>query len=200
MLWVTIFLILVCVICDAQELDNCTEENCNKDDECIRQYIDLEIYVLNNKALVEKLAQTFFNTGRAASKFVKITYNFQTSSSIQDNIINCSRQQSTYIWSEAALYLLGPKAMYWFTLFAVNIYEIDATIELPCLCNDVYNSLLSRLTYLVCVLIHAYVSMYVHACIYVNTYVPTILMYVCLIYIHILMFTKYSKIRIIHSI
>ena len=195
MLWVTIFLILVCVICDAQELDNCTKENCNKNDECIRQYIDLEIYVLNNKALVEKLAQTFFNTGRAASKFVKITYNFQTSSSIQDNIINCSRQQSTYIWSEAALYLLGPKAMYWFTLFAVNIYETDATIELPCLCNDVYNTLLSRLTYLVCL------RTYMHTYTYVNTYAPTILCtYVRLMYIHILMFTKYSEICIIHRL
>ena len=169
MLWATIvlnLLILVCVICNAQESDNCTEEDCYRGDKCIGQYIDLEIYVLNNKTLTEKLAQTFFNTGKAASKFVKITYHFQTSSNIQDNIINCSSQQSTYIWSEAALYLLGPKAMYWFTLFAVNIYEIDVTIELPCLCNDVYNSLLSRLTYLVRKYVR-FSNMYVHT--YVHT-------------------------------
>ena len=64
--------------------------------------------------------------------------------SIEDGITNCS-----YVWSKTALYLLGPKALYWFTLSAICIDEVDVTIELPCLCNDVYNSLLSRLTYLV---------------------------------------------------
>ena len=179
MLQLTIILILVCGICNGQELDNdcTTEEDCNEDAKCIRQYIDLEMYVLNNKTLVEKLAETFYNTGRATSKFVKITYNFQTCNDIQsveDTITNCSSQQSTYIWSEAALYLLGPKAMYWFTLFAVNIYEVDVAIELPCLCNDVYNSLLSRLTYLVCVIhtlklyMDACLICYIHPC---NTYI-----------------------------
>ena len=31
---------------------------------------------MNNENLVEKLAETFFTTGRAAASFVKITYNF----------------------------------------------------------------------------------------------------------------------------
>ena len=81
-------------------------------------------------------------------------YNFQTSNGKQsenDNITNCSSQQNTYIWSEAALYLLGPRALYWCTLFAVDLHEVDVTIELPCLCSEAYNSLLSRLTYLVCI-------------------------------------------------
>ena len=158
MLWLTLFLILLCSYCSAQESDN----SCNKTEygsevtKCIGQYVDLEMHVMNNKILMEKLAETFFTTGKATSKFVKITYNFQTCSNVQSiqdsivNITNCSSQQCTYIWSEAALYLLGPRPMYWFTLFAVSIYETDVTIELPCLCNDVYDKLLSRLTYLVC--------------------------------------------------
>lgn len=155
MLWLTLCLILLCGTCSAQDYDNgCIETDDNSEvTKCIGQYVDLELYVKNNKILMEKLAETFFTTGKAASKFVKITYNFQTGSniqSIQDNITNCSNQQGKYVWSEAALYLLGPRPIFWFTLFAVSIHETDVTIELPCLCNDVYNSLLSRLTYLVC--------------------------------------------------
>ena len=156
MLWLTFCLIPLCGNCSAQEYDydnGCVEtDDSTEVTKCIGQYVDLEMYVINNKILMEKLAETFFTTGKAASKFVKITYNFQTSSnmqSIQDNITNCSNQQSKYVWSEAALYLLGPRPIFWFTLFAVSIHETDVTIELPCLCDDVYNSLLSRLTYLV---------------------------------------------------
>lgn len=160
-----LFLILLCGFCGAQESDNSCED-CIELTNCIGEYIDLEKYILNNEKLVEKLAETFFNTRRTASKFVKITYNFQTSNGTQsvEDITNCSSKQSTYIWSKTALYLLGPKALYWFTLFAVNIYEVDVTIDLPCLCNDVYNSLLSRLTYLVGIIktVHRYT--YVHAC------------------------------------
>ena len=166
MLWATLVLIIICGISDAKEIGNSCNgtEGCTKDltegISCIEQYNDLEMYVMNNKTLVEKLSRTFFTsqtatfiTGRGASQFVKITYNFQTSSdkhSIKGNVTNCSAQQSTFIWSEAVLYLVGPEALYWCTLFAVNIDEVDVTIELPCLCSDVYDDLLSRLTYLVC--------------------------------------------------
>ena len=143
MLWLTFCLILLCGNCSAQEYDydnGCVEtDDSTEVTKCIGQYVDLEMYVINNKILMEKLAETFFTTGKATSKFVKIT----------DNITNCSNQQSKYVWSEAALYLLGLRPIFWFTLFAVSIHETDVTIELPCLCNDVYNSLLSRLTYLV---------------------------------------------------
>ena len=150
-----LILYMLCGFCSAQETDNAGNrtEGSNKNIGCIGHYVDLETYVTNNKILMEELAETFFTTGRAASKFVRITYNYQISSnkeSVQGNITNCFKYQSKYIWSEAALYLLGPKAMFWFTLFAVSINEVDVTIELPCLCNDVYNKLLSRLTYLVC--------------------------------------------------
>lgn len=157
MLWM-IFLILVCGFCNSQEFNN----SCNGTEDykaitnCIGDYIDLEIYIMNNKEIMEALTKTFFTAGKTASKFVKITYNFQTSNngtrSIEDRTTN--RQQSTYIWSETALYLLGPRALYWFTLSAIRIEEVDATIDLPCLCNDAYNSLLSRLTYLVCTTIY----------------------------------------------
>ena len=163
MLWATLVLILSCGLGNAQEFDNnCNEtEDCSQDIKCIDQYNDLEMYVMNNKELVEKLAETFFTsrrgpftTGRGTSDFVKITYKFQTRNSKQPgevNVTNCSAQQTKFIWAEAIFYLLGPKALYWFTLFATNLDEIEVTVELPCLCGDAYNDLLSRLTYLVCI-------------------------------------------------
>ena len=163
MLWATLVLILSCGLGNAQEFDNnCneTEGGCTVDVKCIRDYTDLEMYVMNNKTLVERLAEVFFTsrtavffTGRGVSQFVKITYNFHTNNdeqSAEDNFTSYSARQSTYIWSEAVLYTIGPRSLYWLTLFAVSIDEVDVTIELPCLCSDVYNNLLSRLTYLVC--------------------------------------------------
>ena len=160
MLQITLFLIS-CSFCNAQDFTNSYEiDETDEETNCIREYIDLEKYIMKNENLIEKLAETFFTTGRAPSSFVKITYNFQISYTHYDNkpaedsISNCSNQQSTYVWSTTALYLIGPNALYWCTLFAVNIREVDVTIELPCLCSDVYNSLLSRLTYLVAILIN----------------------------------------------
>ena len=156
MVWMIILLILACDFCNSQKLNNSCNgrDHCSKGvTNCIGDYTDLEIYITNNKQILEALARTFFSTGKAASKFVKITYNFQTNKgiqSIEDGITNCFSQKNTFVWSETALYLLGPKALYWFTLSAIHIDEVDVTIDLPCLCNDVYTSLLSRLTYLVC--------------------------------------------------
>ena len=83
MLWLTVLLFLGCGICNVQGMDhNWNKEGYIEDTKCIGQYIDLEMYVLNNKTLVETLAETFFTTGRGASKFVKITYNFQTTNPI----------------------------------------------------------------------------------------------------------------------
>ena len=159
---------------------NCTEtEDCIEVIKCIRDYADLETYVINNKTLVERLAEAFFTsdkdayiyfTGRGASKFVKITYNFQTSNgkhSVEGNVTDCSAQQSTYIWGEAIIYILASRSLYWLTLFAISIDEVDVTMELPCLCNDVYNRLLSRLTYLVCSCRFTYSYVFsVHCCCY----------------------------------
>ena len=157
MLWATLTLIILCGFGNAQEFDNSSYET--EDISCIEHYNDLEMYVMNNKTLVEELAETFFTsrrgpftTGRGASDFVKITYNFQTRNGKQsgeDSTTNCSVQQMKFIWAEAIFYLLGPKALYWFTLFATNLDEIEVTVELPCLCSDDNFKLLSRLTYLV---------------------------------------------------
>ena len=158
MLWM-IVLILVCGFCNSQEFNNSRNgtEDYKGVTNCIRDYIDLEKYIKNNSRTMEALAQTFFITGKAVSSFLKITYNFQTANKgiefVGGRIANCTRQQSTYVWSESALYLLGPKALYWFTLSAIDINEDDITIELPCFCNDVHDRLLSRLTYLVCKMI-----------------------------------------------
>jgi len=151
-------------ICTSQELpenDECFEaDNCSV---CISQYRDLEEYIVSSRDLVDKIREAFYRTGKHASKFVYITYNAQIGilfnqsndtaeidfDNVDDIDANCSDYQAVYIWSESPLYLLGPKPLFWYTLFAINIPETSVTIELPCLCGDVYYDLLSRLTYLV---------------------------------------------------
>jgi len=152
MMWITLILLSVCGLCDSQELNSsCSgREDCK---ECIGDYVDLELYINNNSAIVKTLAKTFFATGNAAAKFVRITYKFRTKKGVEGGNTNCSRtsQQNTYVWSENSFYFLGPNALFWWTLTAINIEEADVTIELPCLCRDAYKSLLSQLTYMVCV-------------------------------------------------
>ena len=146
-------------LCDSQDSieDNCDDAgNCSYlVTSCITQYSQLDSYVLKNESLLRILTETFFKTGGGASRFVKLTYNFQfsnSSNSSEDDTINCASRQTTYIWSTSALYLLGPRPLFWLTLFAVNIPEASATIDLPCFCTDAYTNLLDRLTYLVCLL------------------------------------------------
>ena len=145
-------------LCSSQEFvdDNCDGAgNCSDIEvtSCISEYSQLELYVLNNKTILRTLTETFFKIGEGASQFVKFTYNFQISnksnSNSEDDSINCTNNQTTYIWSTSVLYLLGPQPLFWLTLFAVNIPEANATIELPCFCTDSYADLLARLTYLV---------------------------------------------------
>ena len=143
--------------CD--EMGNCTT--------CIREYADLESYILSNKVVLSRIVETFFKTGKAPSSFVKITYDFQVSDNSTDNItdvmndntLNCTKHQEVYFWSSSPLYLLGPSPLMYSTLFAVFISEESVTISLPCLCKDIHGALLSRLTYLVKKMhtsIHAY--------------------------------------------
>ena len=138
--------------------ENCDETgNCSVIPHCIREYSELELYVINNTKLMRTLTETFFVTGERPSLYVKLNYNFQSlaqNNSTNDTIfenqdINCTSHQATYIWSESVLYLLGPKPLYLLSLFAVDVSEASATIELPCLCTDVQFELLGRLTYLV---------------------------------------------------
>ena len=131
---------------------------------CISKYRDLETYVLNNKDLMDSLTETFFKTGTSSTEFVKIFYKFTILMLSANNTANdtatyyddddgeyiCADDQRKFIWSNSALYLLGPGPLFWMTLFAVHVPENTVTIQLPCLCNADHDSLLSRLTYLVC--------------------------------------------------
>ena len=129
---------------------------------CIGKYMDLQMYVLNNEDLIGNLTEVYFKTGKPPTEFVKITYKFKVLLPVanstnntamyygnDDDEFTCVENQTKFIWSSSALYLLGPKPLFWLTLFAVNIRESSVTIHLPCLCSDVYDDLLSRLTYLV---------------------------------------------------
>ena len=140
---------------------------------CIRRYRDLQSYVLNNDDLMDDLSELFFETGKTPTEFVRITYRFtillptgnSTNSTNNDTRYYnddeddddddgkfvCINDQKKFIWSSSALYLLGPKPLFWLTLFAVHVRESSITIDLPCLCSDVHDDLLSRLTYLVSV-------------------------------------------------
>lgn len=159
----------------ANALDDVERDNDNNDEaggysnssSCISKYRDLESYVLNNEDLMDELTELFFKTGKSSTEFVKITYKFQILLPVNNNTnitngvryydddddngdgeFTCIHNQKNFIWSSSALYLLGPKPLFWQTLFAVHVMESSITIHLPCLCSDVYD-LLSRLTYLV---------------------------------------------------
>ena len=140
---------------DANSNENCGETgNCTETFQCIRKYSELDSYVINNEELLRQLVETFFDTGKRPSQYIKIIYNYLTPSQsngthdTMDNA-NCTNQQTMYIWSESVLYLLGPKPLLLLTLFAVDIPEASVNIQLPCLCEDIQFELLGRLTHLV---------------------------------------------------
>ena len=148
-----LLVLLTLSFCDAFEngTDVDGTENDTEITNCIGTYYELESYIKGNRALMQLYQNTFFVTGRIPSTFVKITYYFQVSATQDTKAVNCSVHQSTYIWSQRLLYLLGPSPLYWFTFLAVSVPEYSITIELPCLCHldHGYEDLLSRLTYMV---------------------------------------------------
>ena len=122
---------------------------------CINQYSDLDSYVINNKTLLRTITAAIFVTGKGPSAYVKLNYNFWSCAQGNDTVlenedINCTSHQTTYIWSESVLYLLGPRPLHFLTLFAVNVSSVSLSVQLPCLCSEVQFDLLARLTYLVC--------------------------------------------------
>ena len=124
---------------------NCSEVTVTTD--CMKYYKELELYVKSSIVIIEQLKNVFFYTGEDPhAKFVKLVYNFKVSDNSAANY--CSNRTTTYIWSESALYLLGP-TLVWSTFFALDISGYWITIDLPCLCYDEYGELLSRLTYMV---------------------------------------------------
>ena len=159
-----IFTIMLSCTCNAQDYVESNNEINSYDNasKCIGKYRDLQKYVLHNEDLMDDLTEVFFETGKTLAEFVKITYKFKISLPItngtnettvyysdDDGEFTCTDNQKIFIWSSSALYLLGPKPLFWLTLFALNVRESSITIHLPCLCGDVYDDLLSRLTYLV---------------------------------------------------
>lgn len=151
----------VCLIfqfcCDAHVITNeltACDGNCSEHS-CIRNYAELESYILNNETVLSEIVEAFFKTGKAPSNFVKITYDFQIPDNSHNDTMdfeennNCTDRQDVYFWSSSPLYLLGPKSLYYATLFAVNVDEERLTISLPCLCEELHGIILSRLTYMV---------------------------------------------------
>ena len=137
--------------------ENCDEtRNYTTVSQCISKYSELDSYILNNEELLRQIVETFFDTGKFPSTYVKITYNYLSSTltngsndTVDNNNTNCTTNQTTYIWSESVLYLLGPKPLFFLTLFAIDIPEATLNIKLPCLCENVQFELLDRLTHLV---------------------------------------------------
>ena len=167
-----IFVLLLLSMTHAQEYLEDSEYDETNNVSCISKYRDLEAYVLNNKDLMDNLTETFFKTGKTSTEFVKIAYRFMVLQSFSTynntntsyNLTNdttyfdddyeleftyLEHPQRLFIWSSSALYLLGPKPLFWMTLFAVRVPEYTVTIQLPCLCEEDYDNLLSRLTYFV---------------------------------------------------
>ena len=108
----------------------------------ISKYQDLEEYIISCRDILYTL--------KAPIGISSDQSNDATDLDLDDVDADCTNHQTVYIWNESPLYLLGPKQLFWSTLFAINVPETSVTIELPCLCKEVYYKLLSRLTYLVC--------------------------------------------------
>jgi len=146
---------------------NVTLKNYIKAAGCIGNFYELDSYVRQNTALKDELMKAFFKTSQIPSDYVILTYNFKVSKNIPNSTrkseINCFSQQRKYIWSDNFLYVLGPQVLFWFTLTVVEVREGSATIDLPCLCHDVYNEYLSRLTYMV---YNIFLIIYVYVCIF----------------------------------
>ena len=138
-------------------------------DSCTRKYRNLRFRIVDSNDLMDDLTELYFETGKTNTEFVTITYRFGIPPRVENETNNdttacqndtricnnsesvaCVEDQKIFIWSSAALYLLGPKPLLWLTLFAVHVRESSITIQLPlCLCSEACDELLSRLTYLV---------------------------------------------------
>ena len=140
-------------VCTEEELvDDTLVDDTENVSMCTSQYSELEAYIENNANLLENLLKAFYQSGHVPSKFVKITYNYHLCVRHNNGLVNrsnCTYDYRIYVWSESAFYLLGPNTLCWLTLHAVCVHENSVTVQLPSLCGDVTDTLLSRLTYLV---------------------------------------------------
>lgn len=163
---IAVLLIFKLMIISARALEDCAyDNNCannldfNQTTCCISEYQTLEAFVQNNETLINNLAEAFYKTGYSPAKFVRITYKFQQFSGSDDNGTNNSTNEDdikcyhyaerVYYWSSSAIYLLGPRALFYLSLFAINVREENVIVHLPCLHSRYEKALLSRFTYLV---------------------------------------------------
>ena len=60
------------------DIDSNGEDSYSNISNCIGKYKDLQSYIMNNEDLMDDLTKVFFETGKAPTEFVRITYKFQT--------------------------------------------------------------------------------------------------------------------------
>ena len=162
------------------------------DEDCVRDYDDLDSRITSDKNLPRKLIQVFYDPGKGAPQYVKLNYSYLVGH-------NCSTNKTTtYIWSESVLYFLGPPFLVSVTLLAVknNVNNLNTfqTIELPCLCaddDDQQAAILDFLTYMVkTTYLYTYVIVAMYIYIYVWLDLNNIANIYIRIYIHIYISTK----------
>ena len=150
-----------------QQIDenvDCNGNDCQEITSCISKYTELERFIMSDDEVKDNMTEAYFKTDGGTTDFVKITYRFQILKELDSNDTsesNCSARQRQFIWSQSALNLLGPRPLYWLTLFAVNVPDASVTIQLPCLCFGFADKLLSRLTYLVSCFVYTSIALYI---------------------------------------
>ena len=119
-------------------------------DSCISNYEDLETFIRADDEQIAALARNFYRTGEDPTQYIKITYLFQIpSGDASGDNDSCVAIHRSYIWSTSPVFLLGPRALFWLSLFSISVNEESVTIRLPCLQATAQRDLLTRLTYLV---------------------------------------------------
>ena len=141
---------------DCQFIANCSKSDENNEKECyncVSQYDILETYILGNNAILSNLANAFYRSDEDPAEFMKITYQYQILNDSSNNTDYCFDKKRVYFWSTSPSYLLGPGPLFFLSLFAVNPSQSSVSIQLPCLHQDSLKHLLSRLTFLVSLLV-----------------------------------------------
>jgi len=117
---------------------------------CISDYETLETFLRADDEQIATLARNFYRTGEDPTEYIEITYLFQIPSSGPDGSDDtCVFIERKYIWSTSPVFLLGPKALFWLSLFTIGVNEESVVLRLPCIQKTAQRDLLTRLTYLV---------------------------------------------------
>ncbi|XP_065885191.1 uncharacterized protein [Dysidea avara] len=149
-----LFVVFVAVVASRSNAQNTTSNatlNCRYFEEarsCISNYEDLEASLRGDDEQIATLARSFYRTGKDPTKYIIITYEFQIPSSDSSNS-SCVSIERSYIWSTSPVFLLGPRALSWLSLFSISVHEGSVTLRLPCIQETSQRDLLARLTYLI---------------------------------------------------